>query len=70
MMTIELHREFRDWREMILWLTQHCGLIISNNPAIHWRGSGWELRYSIRSNCWHVSIENEHLLTIFLLRWA
>ena len=69
-MTIELHREFRVWREIVPWLTECCGPVLSNNPAISWRGQGWELTYSIHSNCWYVSIENEQLITMFLLRWS
>lgn len=68
-MTIQLHREFKIWRELVPWLTAHCGPVLNSKPVVYWKGQGWKLSYA-RSNCWQVDIDNKHLLTMFLMRWA
>jgi hypothetical protein len=68
-MIIELHKEFRFWHEMVPWLTEHCGPVLNSKPIVHWQGRGWELSYA-HPYCWQVDIDDEQLLTAFLLRWA
>lgn len=68
-MIIQLHREFKIWREIVPWLTEHCGPVLNSKPIVHWKGRNWELDYA-HSTCWQVRIDDERLLTLFLLRWA
>jgi hypothetical protein len=68
-MIIQLHREFKIWREIVPWLTEHCGPVLHSKPIVQWHGRNWKLDY-VNSTCWQVRIDDEHLLTLFLLRWS
>jgi hypothetical protein len=69
MMIVQLQREFRIWRQMVPWLTEHCGLVLNSKPIVYWRGRGWELSYE-RPGCWQVTIDDPHVSSLFLLRWS
>jgi hypothetical protein len=69
MMIVQLQREFRIWRQMVPWLTEHCGSVLNSKPIVYWRGRGWELSYE-RPSCWQVTIDDLHVSSLFLLRWS
>jgi hypothetical protein len=69
MMVVQLQREFGTWREMVPWLTEHCGPVLNSKPIVHWKGREWELIYEIAGR-WQVSIDNDQLMTAFILRWS
>jgi len=68
MMVVQLQREFGIWREMVPWMTEHCGPVLNKRPVVDWRGREWELSYE-SSNYWQVNINNEKMATLFVLRW-
>jgi hypothetical protein len=69
MMVVQLQREFRIWREMVPWMTEHCGPVLNKRPVVEWKGHGWELRYEF-SDWWQVTIDDPHVSSLFLLRWS
>lgn len=68
-MIIQLHREFRIWREIVPWLTENGGPVLHSKPIVQWHARNWDLSY-VDPHCWQVRIDNERLLTLFLLRWS
>jgi hypothetical protein len=68
-MIIQLREEFKVWRELVVWLTEHCGPVLNNKPVLYWKGREWELIYG-SSGCWQITINDPHVSSLFLLRWS
>lgn len=59
--------DFALGEELMQWCDHHIGRATFNN-LIGWVGDGWNLEYHL--DYWQVEIDDEKLLTMFLLRWA
>jgi hypothetical protein len=64
---------------MIRWCEENVGELLWSRPIIEWHGKGWHIKNaSIPDSKWskrtirvcEITIDDEQLLTQFVLRWA
>lgn len=56
------------WDELVTWCQVNVGVLLWSQPIIEWHGQGWHIRRVAKG--FEVTIEDEKLLILAMLKWA